>query len=323
MSDNIDISIWDYVIMRYFFISNQENEKENERSSGVENTIDEMKSSMDANYINYMKPYNLLKKILEEQDKVNEENIYNHLQNIACIILFIHTPIIIQYLDINIESVIDTAEKTYEPKIDYYNNDDKLYNFILLISNNIIQNNISIMIEIIYLYIDMIHEYTYIENTHEIIARIEDSNIVKLQEVLIHLITQNEIKLGPYLLTLMRDEIIPATDVERNLLIQEQEQEQEQEQLQEQEKTRYAQMQSYYKTKPHRKNIKEHSSHIFSKLKNSLRNKTRTRTQKIQSTINVRRKNLGTKKYVRFNGGKKNIYPKNKYSKKKYKYLRN
>jgi hypothetical protein len=134
----------------------------------------------------------------------------------------------------------------------------------------------------------MIHEYTYIENTHtnatndtyEIITRIEDSNIDKLRKLLNYFIQQ-------------------------------------------QKKTRYAQMQSYYKTKPHRKNIKEHSSHIFNKLKNSLRNRTRTRTQKIQSTINVRRKNLGTKKYVRFNGGKKNIYPKNKYSKKKYKYLRN
>ena len=283
MSDNIDISIWDYVIMTYF-IPNQENE----RSSGVENTIDEMELSMDANYTNYMKPYNLLKNILEKQDKVNKENIYNYLQDIACIILFIHTPIITQYLDIDIN--LDTIIKDNPPENNYYIDEDasKLSFFIRSISDSIIQNNISIIIKIIYLYIDMIHEYTYIENTHtnatndtyEIITRIEDSNIDKLRKLLNYFIQQ-------------------------------------------QKKTRYAQMQSYYKTKPHRKNIKEHSSHIFNKLKNSLRNRTRTRTQKIQSTINVRRKNLGTKKYVRFNGGKKNIYPKNKYSKKKYKYLRN
>ena len=110
MSDNIDISIWDYVIMKYF------TQNETNINTEKEETIDEMKSSMDANYTNYMKPYNLLKKILEKQDKVNEENIYEHLQKIACIILFIHTPIITQYLDINLDII-----NIYKPETNLLN----------------------------------------------------------------------------------------------------------------------------------------------------------------------------------------------------------
>ena len=355
MSDNIDISIWDYVIMEHF-MPNQKNE----RSSGVENTIDEMKASMESNYNNYMKPYNLLNKLLEV-NTILEKDLDHYIENIANIILFIHTPIITQYLDIDIN--IYNLNKYLNKYIDYlgyldtnvnYYTDGAALKFLnLFFGSNIIQR----IPEIIYLYIDMIHEYTYIASTTDdkytgeyieapniIITRDAEQNINinKLNDLLINYNRQHGIQYNDYFLKLMTRDTIPATEQERNLLNAEAEAHAE----------KVAEAEAHAEkvaTKEFLTQMRKRGLDIATRTRATRRRglglgainrvmqasdwelmwrHTATRASQ-QAPMRQRAKKSRKVRpssnvpVGRFNGGKKNIYPKNKYSKKKYKYLRN